>query len=138
MAEQRPSRKRRIPKLSDKPEPTLDRYYTSYRPPAGKPRRKHCSKDRTESELAYRRWVVENYDQATAIIAPNGDLGKSNINQSLPASRSSEKQRTSRIERELPGIAAIPRKCRRGVDPDPEAASWLLQHDTCAPPSPKT
>jgi len=85
MAEQRQSRKRRIPKLSDKPEPGLGRYYASYRDPAGKPRRKRFSKDRTESELAYHRWVVENYDQAAVIIAPDGDLGKGSINQSLPA-----------------------------------------------------
>ncbi len=75
MAEQGQSRKRRIPKLSDKPEPGLGRYYTSYRDPAGKPRRKRFSKDRTESELAYHRWVVENYDQSAAIIASNDDLG---------------------------------------------------------------
>ena len=76
MPEQRRPRKRRIPKLSDKPEPGVGRYYASYRDPAGKPKRKRFSKDRAESELAYHRWVVENYDQAAVIIAANGDLGK--------------------------------------------------------------
>ncbi len=85
MAEQKQSRKRRIPKLSDKPEPGLGRYHTSYRDPAGKPRRKRFSKDRTESEPAYHRWVVENNDQAADIIASNGDHDKGNVNQSLPA-----------------------------------------------------
>ena len=85
MPEQRRPRKRRIPKLSDKPEPGVGRYYASYRDPAGKPKRKRFSKDRAESELAYHRWVVENYDQAAVIIVANGDLGKGDINQSLPA-----------------------------------------------------
>ena len=84
MTEQGRPRKRRIPKLSNKPEPGTDRYYTSYRDPAGKPRRKRFSTDRTESELAYHRWVVENYDQTAVIIAGDGDLGKGDINQSLP------------------------------------------------------
>jgi len=86
MAEQRQSqsRKRRIPKLSNKPEPGLGRYYASYRDATGKARRKRFSKDRTESELAYHRWVVENYDQAATIISSDDDLGKGNVNQSLP------------------------------------------------------
>lgn len=85
MTEQRRHRKRRIPKLFDKPEPGAGRYYPCYRGPAGKPKRKRFSTDRTESELAYHRWVVENYNQAAVIISPNGDLGKGKINQSLPA-----------------------------------------------------
>jgi hypothetical protein len=85
MAEQGQQRKRRIPKLSRKPEPGTGRYYASYRDPAGKPRRQRFSTDRTESELAYHRWVVENYDQSAAIIAPDGNIGKGDISQSLPA-----------------------------------------------------
>ncbi len=85
MAERGQQRKRRIPKLSSKPEPGTGRYYASYRDPAGKPRRQRFSNDRAESELAYHRWVVENYDQSAAIIAPAGNIGKGNINQSLPA-----------------------------------------------------
>ncbi len=85
MNEQGRPRKRRIPRLSKKPEPGTGRYYASYRDSTGKPRRKRFSADRTESELAYHRWIVENYDQSALIIAANPDLGKGNISQSLPA-----------------------------------------------------
>ncbi len=85
MTEQKPQRKRRIPRLSDKPEPGTGRYYTSYRDPAGKPRRQRFSTDRTESELAYHRWVVENYDQAAAIVTRDSEVGKGDLDDSLPA-----------------------------------------------------
>ena len=96
MTEHRQSKKRRILRLSDEPELGLGRYHASYRDPTGKPRRKRFSKDRTESELAYRRWVVENYNQAAVIVAPSGDLGKWNINQSLPATANAYTQHEKR------------------------------------------
>ena len=60
--------------------PKSGRWQVRYRDPAGKPRRQRFSKDRTESELAYHRWVVENYDQSAAIIAPDGNIGKGDGN----------------------------------------------------------
>ena len=80
----RKHKKRRIPKLSTKPEPGTLRYYASFRGPDGKPKRKRFTKDPNESELAYHRWVIENYDQSARIIAGDHDAGNANFDQSLP------------------------------------------------------
>lgn len=68
-------RKRRIPQLSQKPELTSGRYYTSFRDESGRPRRKRFSTDRRASEITYHRWVVENYDQASTVITNEGPDG---------------------------------------------------------------
>ena len=80
----RKHKKRRIPKLSTKPEPGTLRYYASFRGPDGKPKRKRFTKDPNESELAYHRWVIENYDQSARIIAGDHDAGNANFDQCLP------------------------------------------------------
>ncbi len=80
----RKHKKRRIPKLSVKPEPGTMRYYASYRGSDGKPKRKRFTNDRKESEIAYHRWVVENYDRSSRILANDHDAGKANFDQSLP------------------------------------------------------
>jgi len=84
MNELRKHKKRRIPKLSVKPEPGTMRYYASYRSTDSKPKRKRFTRDRKESEIAYHRWVVENYDQSARIVANDHDAGKANFDQSLP------------------------------------------------------
>ena len=84
MTELRKHKKRRIPKLSAKSEPGTMRYYASYRGPDGKPKRKRFSKDRKESEIAYHRWVVENYDQSPGILTSDNGAVKANIDQSFP------------------------------------------------------
>ena len=84
MANLHKHKKRRIPKLSTKPEPGTLRYYASFRGPDGKPKRKRFTKDRNESELAYHRWVIENYDQSARIIAGDHDAGNANFDQCLP------------------------------------------------------
>jgi len=80
----RKHKKRRIPKLSVNPEPGTMRYYASYRGTDGKPKRKRFTRDRKESEIAYHRWVIENYDQSSRIVANDHDAGKVDFDQSLP------------------------------------------------------
>ncbi len=75
-------RKRRLPKLSEKPEPGTGRYYTSYRGEDGKPRRKRFSADRGASEIAYHRWVVEYFDEEATITVNGIDAGSAD--KSLP------------------------------------------------------
>jgi hypothetical protein len=84
MNELRKHKKRRIPKLSAKPEPGTRRYYASYRGPDGKSKRQRFTKDPKESEIAYHRWVVENYDQSSRIITNNNESSNVNLDQSLP------------------------------------------------------
>jgi hypothetical protein len=59
-------------------------YYASYRGSDGKSKRKRFTRDRTESDIAYHRWVVENYDQSPRIIASDYDADKANFDQSFP------------------------------------------------------
>ena len=84
LMETRKYKKRRIPKLSSKPEPGTKRYYASYRGPDGKTKRKRFTRNRDASEMAYHRWVVENYDPEVKIIGDSLDTSKDNLNQSLP------------------------------------------------------
>ena len=76
MNELRKHKKRRIPKLSVKPEPGAMRYYASYRGSDGRPKRKRFARDRKESGIAYHCWVVENYDQPVRIVANDHDIDK--------------------------------------------------------------
>ncbi len=68
----KPATRKRIPKLSDKPEPGTGRYYTSFRAASGTARRQRFTKDRKESEQLYRRWVIEHYDDSADIIIRDG------------------------------------------------------------------
>ena len=80
----RKHKKRRIPKLSVKPEPDTMRYYASYRSANGKSKKKRYTRHRKESEIAHHRWIVENYDQSVRILASDRDARKANFDQSLP------------------------------------------------------
>ena len=84
MNEPKKERKKRIPKLSNKPEQGTGRYYTSFRDPNGKPKRQRFSKNREESQLMYHRWVIENYDKSAEIITSKTMQSKNNFPQSLP------------------------------------------------------
>lgn len=76
--------RRRIPKLSEQPEGPNGRYYTSYRDAKGKCQRQRFSRDRKESEQAYRRWVIEHYDDSADIVIRDGAGRKDALEQTLP------------------------------------------------------
>lgn len=69
----------RIPKLSEKPAPGTERYYTSFRGPIGSARRQRFIKDHKESELLYRRRVVETYDDSADIVIRYGSWFKGDL-----------------------------------------------------------
>jgi integrase len=105
-------RKRRIPKLSEHPEPITNRYYTSFRTVEGKTRRQRFTTDRKESEFLYHRWIVETYDQSVQIIAKSDGFEKNNFEKSLPvianAYLNHEKQRIrSDASRRVRGTISI-------------------------------
>ncbi len=76
--------RKRIPTLSDKPEPGTGRYYTSYRAAGGSARRQRFTKDRKESEQLYRRWVIEHYNDSVDIIIRDGSGFNGTLERTLP------------------------------------------------------
>lgn len=80
----KPTTRKRIPKLSEKPEPGTGRYYTSYRAASGSSRRQRFTRDYKESEQLYRRWVIEHYDDSVDIIVRDGSSLNGHLERTLP------------------------------------------------------
>ncbi len=80
----KPATRKRIPKLSDKPEPGTGRYYTSYRAASGSARRQRFTKDRKGSKQRYRRWVIEHDDDSVDIIIRDGSGFNGPLEWTLP------------------------------------------------------
>ena len=80
----KPTTRKRIPKLSEKPEPGTGRHYTSYRAASGSARRQRFTKDYKESEQLYRRWIMEHYDDSVDIIVRNGSSLNGRLERTLP------------------------------------------------------
>ena len=75
----RPATRRRVPKLSEKPEPWTGRRYASFRGPKGTARRQRFTRNHKESEQPYRCWVIENYDDSADIVIRDGAGFKSDL-----------------------------------------------------------
>ena len=73
--------RQRIPKLSEQPEGPNGRYYSSYRDANGKCQRQRFSRDRKESEQAYRRWAIKHYDDSVDIVIRDGTGRKDALEQ---------------------------------------------------------
>jgi len=84
------------------------RYYASYRGPDSKPKRKRFIKDRRESEIAYHRWVVKNYDQFSRIVANDHYAGKVNFDQSLPVIANTYIQHEKHLVRSDAALFMVP------------------------------
>lgn len=70
-------KRRWMPKLSRSPESATGRFYATYTDDAGKEKRKRFATDRTASQIAYSRWVLERYGEHVGIVEIEPEQRKS-------------------------------------------------------------
>ena len=85
MAGQPKARRRRKPKLSEKPEGWTGRYYAAYQDEEGKSQRKRFTRDYGESVHLCHLWLPEHLDEDVEIITVRARPDKAMVDTSLVA-----------------------------------------------------